>query len=119
MSDESGAAPDAAKPEPQVTGRWSGRFPPWVSHRPLVAWAVAGVLAAAVIAGILFVIVRPASPQPRYASLPEQSCALVSAADVAKYLPGAKGTAVSTSSDRTVRLGVCKWSSTANGANRS
>jgi len=96
MSDESGTALDATKPEPQVPGRWSGRFPPWVSR-----------------------IVRPASPQPRYASLPGQSCALVSAADVVKYLPGAKGTAISTSSGRTVTLGVCKWSSTANGANRS
>jgi hypothetical protein len=119
MSGESGADPGAAAPAPQETGRRSHRLPPWVSRRPRVAWAAAGVLAVAVIAGIVLVIVRPTTPQARYASLPGQSCALVNAADVAEYLPGAKGTAVSTSSDSTVRHARCKWSATANGKNRS
>jgi hypothetical protein len=71
-----------------------------------------------VIAGIVVAIVPSSSP-PRYASLPAQSCALVNAADVAKYLPGAKGTAVSTGPDPTIGVGLCKWSVTANGENRS
>ncbi len=52
-------------------------------------------------------------------SLPAQSCALVSAADVTRYLPGARGTPVSISAGSTVRTGICKWSSTADGEDRT
>jgi hypothetical protein len=74
-----------AAPEPRVPGWWSRVLPSWARRRPLVAGVTAGVLAAAVIA-----------------------------AAVAKYLPGAKGTPVSTSASSTVRTGICKWSNTAN-----
>ena len=78
-----------------------------------------GILTAAVITGVVFLIVRRSAPQPRYASLPRQSCALVSPADVARYLPGAKGTPYSTGQSSTVKVGVCKWSATSRGEDRT
>ena len=71
-----GGAQEASRP-----GRWSRVLPRWVRRRPLATAVGAGVLAAAVIAGIVFLIVRPSVPQPRYAALPKQPCALVGAAE--------------------------------------
>ena len=112
-------ADPAAQAPPPPPGRWSRLLPAWARRRPLVTGVTAGVLAAAVIAAAVFLIVRPTVPQARYTSLPGEPCALISAADVAKYLPGAKGTPVSTSAGNTARAGVCKWSSTNNGENRT
>lgn len=104
-------------PEESKAGE-SGAARPWV-RRPRIAGAAAGVLAAAVIAAAVFLIVRPTVPQSRYGSLPGQSCALVNAAHVAKYLPGAKGTPVSAGSYPKAGVGICKWSITTDGENRS
>ena len=115
MSEE----PDAATTETSAPGRWSRVLPSWARRRPLLTGLAAGILAAAVITGVVFVIIRLSAPQPRYASLPRQSCALVSPADVARYLPGAKGTPYSTGQSSTVKVGVCKWSATSRGEDRT
>src|SRR5690348_10148635 len=111
--------PEPPAPEPAPPGRLTRVLPHWARRRPLAAAVGAGVLAAAVIAGVVLLVVRPSAPQPRYASLPGQSCALVSPADVAKYLPGAKGTPQSTGQSSTAKAGVCKWSAPAGGEDRT
>jgi hypothetical protein len=105
---------DAAAGDQEGTeaDRWSRLLPGWVRRRPLAAGVGAGVLAAAVIAAVVLLLLRPSAPQPQYASLPGQSCALVSPADVAKYLPGAKGTPQSSGSSSAVKISICKWSAT-------
>ena len=63
-------------------------LPSWVRRRPLISATLAGVLVATLIAG--YILTAPFSPPgSRYASVPGQPCALVGAADLAKYLPGA------------------------------
>lgn len=99
--------------------RLTRMLPGWARRRPLATAAGAGVVAAAVIAGVVLLVVRPSAPQPRYASLPRQSCALVSPADVAKYLPGAKGTPQSAGQSSAAKAGVCKWSAPAGGEDRT
>jgi hypothetical protein len=81
-------APDAPAPEPRPAGRLSRMVPSWARRRPLLAGFGAGILAAAVIAGVSFEAVQPSGPpRGQYASLPKQPCAMISSAELAKYLP--------------------------------
>jgi hypothetical protein len=67
--------------------------PSWARRRPLLAGFGAGILTAAVIAGVSFEAVQPSGPpRGQYASLPKQPCAMISSAELAKYLPEATGT---------------------------
>src|SRR5437773_5407554 len=85
-------APDAQAPESRPADRLSRMVPSWARRRPLLTGFGAGILAAAVIAGAVFVAVQPSGP-PRgaYTSLPKQPCAMISAAELGRYLPGATG----------------------------
>jgi hypothetical protein len=94
--------------------------PSWARRRPLLAGFGAGILAAAIVSGVVYEAQLPSGP-PRgaYASLPKQPCAMVSAAELAKYLPEATGTPESIGSTGSVRQGLCKWSSAAGGEART
>jgi hypothetical protein len=95
----------------------------WLRRTSLRVRITAGA-AAAVITAIVLVAVSvsgPSSgpaPKPAYTSLPEP-CGLVSLAIVARYLPNPTGTPLTTSEPSTVRVGVCKWFSTAPGQDRT
>ncbi len=116
MSDE----PDVTEPGPDAPpGRLAGVLPPWVRRRPLISAITAGVLVAALIAGYILAA-APFSPAgPRYASVPGQPCALVGAADLAKYLPGATGSPASISAGNSVKVASCKWSARSGGEDRT
>src|SRR5256885_2920214 len=60
----------SAETETSPPGRWSRVLPSWARRRPLLTGLAAGILAAAVITGVVFLIARPWAPQPRYTSLP-------------------------------------------------
>jgi hypothetical protein len=94
--------------------------PSWVRRRPLLAGFGAGILAAAVIAGVVYEAQLPSGP-PRgeYASLPKQPCAMISSAELAKYVPDATGTPETIGTSGPVRDGSCKWSSTTGGKART
>ena len=112
------AAGEAEEPIPP--SRWSRVLPRWVRRRPRIAAVTAGVLAAAVIAAIVYAVTQPSAPRPAYASLPKQSCALVSSAELAKYLPGATGMPLSVDTgNNTTKNDVCKWFSTTGGEDRT
>jgi hypothetical protein len=88
----------------------------------MVTAAVAVVLVGALITGVIFATVLSSPPGPRYASLPKQSCGLVSPGHLAKYLPGATGTPLSVVSGAPaslVQLGTCKWSGGSGGNDRT
>jgi hypothetical protein len=106
-------APGASALESRLTGRLSRMMPSWTRRRPLLTGFGAGILAAAVMAGAVFVAVQPSGP-PRgaYTSLPKQPCTMISAAELGKYLPGATGIPVTIGTSGPVRAGTCKWSST-------
>src|SRR6266516_2540925 len=114
------AAPDTPAPESRRAGRLSRMVPSWARRRPLLAGFGAGILAAAVISGVVYEVQLPSGP-PRgaYASLPKQPCAIISAAELAKDLPEATGTPESIGAIGSVRQSVCKWSSAAGGEART
>ncbi len=114
------AAPDTPAPESRPAGRLSRMVPSWARRRPLLAGFGAGILAAAVISGVVYEVQLPSGP-PRgaYASLPKQPCAIISAAELAKDLPEATGTPESIGAIGSVRQSVCKWSSAAGGEART
>ena len=108
--------PDATVPEPRPAGRLSRIVPSWARRRPLLAGFGAGILTAAVIAGVSFEAVQPSGPpRGQYASLPKQPCAMISSAELAKYLPEATGTPEHIPTGGSVRVGSCKWSSATGG----
>ena len=118
--------PDGPAPEPgtgeesPAPGRWSRWLPPWARRRPAIAATSAGILAAAAVALVVFAVTRPSAPRLEYASLPGQPCALVSSAELARYMPGATGTPVNANTSfPTVKIGGCKWSSTSGGEDRT
>lgn len=102
--------------------RRSRLVPSWARRRPWLTAAAAVIVVGALITGVLFATVLSAPPGPRYASLPRQSCGLVSPDHVAKYLPGATGTPLSIDtgvSAALVKLGSCKWRSGSGGDDRT
>ncbi len=112
---------DDPVPQPGAARDGLPESPPKASRRTaLIIGSAALVFGAAVVAAGVSAVVRPAAPRPEYTSLPRQPCALVSAAELARYLPGATGTQLSTeSSPGTVKLGGCKWLSTSGGEDRT
>ena len=104
-----GAAPAA---------RWVRVLPRPLRRWPRITVLGAGVLAVAAVAAVVLVAVRPGPPQPAYSSLPAP-CDLVRAAVLAKFLPGATGTPETIPTDKTIKAGSCKWSSTTGGDDRT
>lgn len=95
-------------------------MPSWARRRPLLAGFGAGIVAAALIAGGVYEAQLPSGP-PRgaYTLPPKQPCAMISAAELATYLPGATGTPVTVAVSGPVKEGVCKWSSATGGEVRT
>ena len=93
--------------------------PSWVRRRPLLAGFGAGILAAAVIAGVVYEAQLPSGP-PRgeYASLPKQPCAMRLGC-AGEYVPDATGTPEPIGTSGPVRDGSCTWSSTTGGEART
>ncbi len=123
---EPGGPEDADPGPPDAGSRSAGRLsrlvPSWARRRPRLTAAVAVIAVGALITGVLFATVFSAPPGPRYASLPRQSCGLVSPDHVAKYLPGATGTRLSVATGlpaAAVQLGTCKWQSRSGGNDRT
>jgi hypothetical protein len=93
------------------TSPWLRVSNPWVR--------IAGVVVAlAALASVLFTVVHSGSSQPVYSSLPAP-CALVSPADVAKYLPDPTRTPESMFASSTYQAGSCKWASSTGGDDRT
>jgi hypothetical protein len=93
------------------TSPWLRVSNPWVR-------IVAVVVALAALASVLFTVVHSGSSQPVYSSLPAP-CALVSPADVAKYLPDPTRTPESMFASSTYQAGSCKWASSTGGDDRT
>jgi hypothetical protein len=116
MSDES-----SVTAESRPAGRLSRLVPSWARRRPLLTGFGAGIVAAALIAGGVYEAQLPSGP-PRgaYTSAPRQPCAMISAAELAKVLPGAAaGTPESVTVTSPVSEGQCKWSSTTGSETRT
>jgi hypothetical protein len=76
----------------------------------------------ALITGGIVAAMPSSPPGPRYAAPPEQSCGLISAVHLAKYLPGATGSPQSVVSGvpaSLVRIDACKWSSNSGDTDRT
>ncbi len=76
-------------------------------------------MVAAVGTGVGLAVTPSSPPGPRYASLPAQPCGMVSAADLARYLPGATGSPESTAAGGPLKIGTCNWSARSAGADRT
>lgn len=113
MSEEpSTGAPDTAPPIPG---------PNWVRRLRRTSLRVriaAAVTAAAVIAALVVVSITSSSPKPLYTGMSEP-CGLVGLATLAKYLPDPTGAAQSAGSSSTYKTGICRWSSTVGGEDRT
>lgn len=107
-------APPAGNP---ATGTLPGPRPPRSHRKPLIIGAVAVVAAAAVAAAVL-VIAKPGSQPLKYSTLPAP-CGMLSAASVAKYLPGATSSVTKTPSGQASKVGACTWSSISGGEDRT
>jgi hypothetical protein len=106
-------------PGPWASGRRGRWLPPWARRRPAIAAVAAAVLLAVVVPIAVLGLPRSSAP-PAYTSLPGQPCALVSSAELARYLPGATGTPQNLGpSTRTVKIGGCKWVNTSGGEDRT
>jgi hypothetical protein len=97
---------DASSPESLPPGRWLRALPPWLRRWPVVAAFGVGIL---VVAALIVVAVQPSAERLKYTGMPAP-CGVLTAATMAKYLPGAisqpqNGSQVST----------CNWSSDAGG----
>ena len=118
-TDSADAADPPTSAVPPAPGRRARWLPAWVRRRPRTTAAGAGVLLAAVIALAVVALARSPAPRPQYPGLPEQPCALVSPAELARYLPGATGTPQNAGSGlRDVKVDGCKWLSTSGGEDR-
>ena len=113
-ADRAPADTDAEEAEPVPPGRWSRMLPTPLRRRPLIT-AIAAVGLAAFIAVLVLAAVQPSTPRPAYSSLPKQPCSLISPAELATFLPGAKGTVETVQVASSVRIDTCKWSSTTGG----
>ncbi len=134
MSDESSvttpepgesASTDAAPPDAEPAdatpadaasrpaSRLSRMMPSWARRRPLLTGFGAGIVTAALIAGGVYEVQLPSGP-PRgaYTLPPKQPCAMISAAELAKYLPGATATPETIAVTGPFKERLCKWSST-------
>jgi hypothetical protein len=106
--------------EESSTGTPRRRWGSWLRRTSLRVRIAAGVVAAAVIAAVASVAVPSSSSpsSPTYSGLPP-ACALISEATLAKYLPDPSGTAESMIPAAGYKVSICKWSSTAGGADRT
>jgi hypothetical protein len=103
------SAPPAQRPPP------SG---PWQRVSSLRIRIGAAVVAVAMITLVFVVVVHSGNTQPDYTSVPA-SCALISPATVAKYLPDPTRTPESTFASSSYQAGSCKWTSNAGGQDRT
>lgn len=117
--------PASTGPAPPGTGSRPGSplsrlVPRWARRRPLLTGFAAGIAAAAVVAGGVYEVQLPSGP-PRgaYTTAPRQPCAMISAAELAKVLPGAAGTPETVAQASQTSQVQCKWSSTAGSATRT
>jgi len=94
-------------------------LPPWLRCRPRVAVIAACVMVAAIGTGVGLAVTPSSPPGPQYARLPAQPCGIVSAADLARYLPGATGSPESIAVGGLVTIGTCKWSARSASADRT
>jgi hypothetical protein len=108
----------AGAPSP-ATGLLAGVLPSWVRRRPVISAITAGVLVAALIAGYVLAAAPLSPPGPRYASVPGQPSALIGAAELAKYMPGATGSPQSIGAGNSVKTATCKWSARSGGEDRT
>lgn len=96
--DETG---ERGRPEPLRTAGWRGK------RRGVLIIGLAGVVGVA--AAVTAVVLVTAKPGPqKYASLPGP-CALVTAATLAQYMPGAASTVQSMPSSGTHQVDSCDW----------
>ena len=103
-------AADAPSPESAPPGRWPRALTSWFRRRPRITSFCAGILAAAVVAVVVLVAVRPGAQPLKYAGLPAP-CAVVMAATLAKYMPDATSNPQSIPSSSIDQRGICSWSS--------
>jgi hypothetical protein len=95
--------PDEATTEAVTSAR-----PHWqLRSRPLVAGAA--VAMALLVAAVAAWLVSPRRPSPRYSALPDP-CALVSAASIGRYVPGAQKFPPSLNVSSGTVFGDCSWS---------
>jgi hypothetical protein len=95
--------PDEATTEAVTSAR-----PHWrLRNRPLVAGAAAAM--ALLVAAVATWLAPPGRPSPRYSALPDP-CALVSAADIGRYVPGAQKFPPSLVVASGLVSGSCSWS---------
>jgi hypothetical protein len=86
-------------------------------RKPLLIGVAALVVAAAVVAVVL-VTGKPAAQPLKYTSLPAP-CSMLSAASVAKYLPGATSSVTNAPSSQASKVSACTWSSISGGEDRT
>lgn len=79
----------------------------WLRSRPLVAGAA--VAMALLVAAVAAWLASPGRPSPRYSALPDP-CALVSAANIGRYAPGAQKFPPSLDVSSGIVFGDCSWS---------
>jgi hypothetical protein len=95
--------PDEAMTEAVTSAR-----PHWrLRSRPLVAGAA--VAMALLVAAVAAWLASPGRPSPRYSALPDP-CALVSAANIGRYAPGAQKFPPSLDVSSGIVFGDCSWS---------
>jgi hypothetical protein len=108
--------PDAVTPDAVTPDAPGPRG--WFRRRPLIAGFGAGILAAAVIAAVVLIVVRPGGQSLRYTGMPAP-CITVTAASLAKYMPDATSSPLSRPSSSTDQEGACSWSSITDGQDRN